>query len=244
MKDHVDNSKEEPQAGRLSMGYLALTALLVMTFGTMIVFNVPNLWPSAHFLSFKSSGDSSSYNFKLISSTMVDGGSMPIAYTCLASDGGISPPLKWKNPPADTYQYILLMETDSYRHDGVFLTTRCDWAIYGIPATSTAIKAGNAGGIGVPGGTYPGDEMHIYNPPCPSGSGNKTYYFTVYALSGDLTTVITDDEGADTGPNLVAAAEDAGMILDTAKLSVSFCKFSDSQEQCTEEYIRESEGRS
>jgi phosphatidylethanolamine-binding protein (PEBP) family uncharacterized protein len=244
MEALVDNSKESPQVSRFSTGSIALTAALAVMalFGTIIALNTLNMWPNTHFLSFKSSEDSTSYNFKLVSETMIDGGSMPITYTCLASDGGISPPLKWKNPPADTYQYMLLMQTDSYRHDGLFLTTRCDWAIYGIPSTSTAIKAGNAGGLGIPGGTYPGDEMHIYNPPCPSGSGNKTYYFTVYALSGDLTTVISDEEGADTGPNLVAAAEDAGMILDTAKLSVSFCKYSDSQEQCTEEYIREHSG--
>ena len=181
---------------------------------------------------------------------MYDGGNLPYAYTCMSPDGGVSPPFYWENVPSKTTQFFLMMETDAYKHDGTYLYTRDDWTIYNIPATTTSIEAGNSGAIGIRGGTYPGTEMHVYNPPCPFGSGNKTYYFTIYAVSTDLGATIcptgtyvdttttpntlrcNDASENEIGINMAAMAESLGVVTGSASLAVSFCMYSDSAASC------------
>ena len=183
---------------------------------------------------------------------MYDGGNLPYAYTCMAEDGvGESPPFYWENAPANTKQFFLMMETDAYKHDGTYLYTRDDWTIYNIPAETTSIEAGNAGSVGIRGGTYPGTEMHVYNPPCPFGSGNKTYFFTIYAVSEDLGSVIcptgtyTDttttpstlrcnaDSTDEIGINMASLADTMGIVVGSASMTTSFCMYSDAQASCT-----------
>jgi hypothetical protein len=73
--------------------------------------------------------------------------------------------------------------------------------------------------------------MYNYNAPCPFGSGNNTYYFTLYALSDDLqSTVETKKETKekfDVGLKMILYAFKKGMILGSAQLAVSFCMYSD-----------------
>ena len=177
--------------------------------------------------------------FELLSPTINDGANLPYAYTCMANGDGVSPPLSWRNAPAQTQQFLLTLQTDGYRHeDGQYIGTRCEWTLYAIPSSTTAIAAGNTGGVGINGGTSPGVSMHVYNPPCPDSSGNKTYYFTLYALNQDLGAVVTEklrqgDETADIGGNMAVIATDQDMILGTATLSASFCQFSDDELYCT-----------
>ena len=196
--------------------------------------------------------DFGSGSFRLLSKTMYDGGNLPYAYTCMAEDGvGVSPPFYWENAPANTKQFFLMMETDAYKHDGTYLYTRDDWTIYNIPAEVTSIEAGNAGSVGIRGGTYPGTEMHIYNPPCPFGSGNKTYFFTIYAVSDDLGSIIcpagtyTDttttpstlrcntDSTDEIGINMASLADTMGIVVGSASMTTSFCMYSDAQASCT-----------
>ena len=190
--------------------------------------------------------------FRLLSKSMYDGGNLPYAYTCMADDGiGTSPSFYWENAPSNTKQFFLMMETDAYKHDGTYLYTRDDWTIYNIPAEITSIEAGNTDAVGIRGGTYPGIEMHEYNPPCPFGSGNKTYYFTIYAVSEDLGAIVCpvgthmdtktspptlrcDQDSIDEiGINMASMANDMGIVVATASLSTSFCMYSDSLESCT-----------
>lgn len=196
--------------------------------------------------------DYGSGTFRLLSKSMYDGGNLPYAYTCMAEDGvGTSPPFYWENAPANTKQFFLMMETDAYKHDGTYLYTRDDWTIYNIPAETTSIEAGNIGSVGIRGGTYPGTEMHIYNPPCPFGSGNKTYFFTIYAVSDDLGSTIcpsgtyTDttttpntlrcntDSTDEIGINMASLADTMGIVVGSASMTTSFCMYSDAQASCT-----------
>jgi phosphatidylethanolamine-binding protein (PEBP) family uncharacterized protein len=116
--------------------------------------------------------------FTLYSDHMVNGGNMPYSYTCMATGtkqtgSGVSPPLAWKNVPSGTKQFLLTMQTDAFAHNGEYILTRCDWAVYGIPKSTTSIPANVGDSVGVVGGTYPGDPMYNYNAPCPFGSGNE-----------------------------------------------------------------------
>jgi len=169
--------------------------------------------------------------FKLSSSDplFVDGGVLPDAYTCNAVDGvGVSPPFTWENAPKETQQFMILMQTDAY-HEDIYLYTRDDWTIYGIASTASSIQADNAGKIGIQGGTYPGVSMHLYNAPCPFGSGYYTYNFMLIALNSDLaTTVLAEYKGgndaADIGITMAEQAKAEGMIAATTQMTVTFCR--------------------
>lgn len=109
-------------------------------------------------------GDSSSSTeFQLLSKDMTNGGNMPYTYTCLAKNGGVSPPLYWKNVPSGTKQFLLTMQTDAFAHNGEYILTRCDWALYGIPKSATSIDEDTGDAVGVIGGTYPGKQplLHV-----------------------------------------------------------------------------------
>ena len=73
--------------------------------------------------------------------------------------------------------------------------------------------------------------MYNYNAPCPFGSGNNTYYFTLYALSDDLQSTVEakkeTKEKFDVGLKMILYASKKGMILGSAQLAVSFCMYSD-----------------
>ena len=117
---------------------------------------------------------------------------LPFANTCLAEGGGVSPALSWGGAPSGTRQYMITMSSHSDNPD-TSSCSRYEWVLYGIDASVTSIAAGNPDGIGKPGGSFPGAPKYEYAVPCPSGSGFKTYYITVYALTGDLTGSVTDD---------------------------------------------------
>jgi hypothetical protein len=169
--------------------------------------------------------------FKLASSDplFVDGGVLPDAYTCNAADGvGVSPPLTWENAPKETQQFMILMQTDAY-HENTYLYTRDDWTIYGISSSVSSIAAANAGGVGIKGGTYPGVSMHIYNAPCPFGSGYYTYNFMLIALNADMATSVyaeytAGDSTADIGITMAEKAKANGMIAATTQMTVTFCR--------------------
>ena len=129
--------------------------------------------------------------FTLSSDHMVNGGNMPYTYTCKSKTGtGVSPPLTWTNVPSGTKQFLLTMQTDAFAHNGEYILTRCDWAVYGIPKTTTSIPANVGDSVGVVGGTYPGDPMYNYNAPCPFGSGinNSLFYSVRYSVHNSILT--------------------------------------------------------
>ena len=146
----------------------------------------------------------------LTSSAFVDGGTLPAEYTC---DGqGHSPPLSWTAGPAGTVGYALLMHTDA--KDG----RKWSWVLYGIPAGTTALTAGETG-VGTAGKTSDGPQL-AYAPPCSQGPGEKLYTFTVYALSGAPSFPVPASQV--TGPVLESAM--AGKVLGQGVLTVGYTR--------------------
>lgn len=110
--------------------------------------------------------------FALSSTAFVDGGRIASSYTC---DGaGSVPPLAWSSPPTGTVEYALTLTT--LAADG----TKYNWVLYGIPASATEIT--DATSVGTSGKSTDGPDLRYYAP-CSTGPGDKTYIFTLYALS-------------------------------------------------------------
>ena len=127
-----------------------------------------------------SSSTRTSSTFNLTSSAFVDGGTLPSQYTCDGSGGMLShsPPLAWTGAPSGTVTYALTITTIAL--DG----TKYNWVLYNIPSTVTSLAEGTT--LGTAGVSTDGSELRYY-PPCSSGPGEKTYTFTLYALSGTPT---------------------------------------------------------
>lgn len=117
--------------------------------------------------------------FKFSSPAFQDGGILPITYTCEDAQGGVSPPLAWTGAPSGTAEFAITATTLAV--DG----KKWNWVLYDIPASVTALAA-NTTGIGTPGASTDGPDLKFY-PPCSSGAGQRTYTFTLYALSGKPT---------------------------------------------------------
>ncbi len=149
-------------------------------------------------------------SLRLTSAAFQDGGTLPVVYTC---DGaGHSPPLAWTGAPAGTAQFALLMTTLAL--DG----TKWNWVLYAIPATITSL-AENTAGVGTAGLSTDGPELRYYAP-CSTGPGAKTYTFTLYALSAAPSYGVSAAQVS--GPVVTAAI--AGLVLDSARVSVSYTR--------------------
>ena len=99
----------------------------------------------------------------------------------------LSPPLEWKNPPAGTKSFALMVhDPDAPTGSGWW-----HWVVYNIPAETTALPegAGAADGKALPKGTVQGNTdfgKPGWGGPCPPpGSGKHHYNFTLYALKVD-----------------------------------------------------------
>jgi phosphatidylethanolamine-binding protein (PEBP) family uncharacterized protein len=155
-------------------------------------------------------GATSTAGFALSSTAFVDGGTLPVEYTC---DGaGSSPPLAWSNAPAGTAEFAILMTT--LANDGL----KWNWVLYGIPASATSL-AENAANVGTAGLTSDGPKL-AYSPPCSQGPGAKTYTFTIYALSG--TPAFNVPASHVNGAAVTSTI--SRLTLATAQLSVSYTR--------------------
>jgi phosphatidylethanolamine-binding protein (PEBP) family uncharacterized protein len=127
-----------------------------------------------------SSSTLTSSSLSLTSSAFVDGSTLPSQYTCDGSGGMLShsPPLAWTGVPSGTVTYALTISTIAL--DG----TKYNWVLYNIPNTVTSLAEATT--LGTDGVSTDGSELRYY-PPCSSGPGEKTYTFTLYALSGTPT---------------------------------------------------------
>lgn len=147
----------------------------------------------------------------LTSPAAVEGGQMPSAFTC---DGGrLSFPLAWKNAPATTKAFAVLMTT--IPGDG---TTKWNWVLYNIAPSETRLLV-NTTGVGVLGSADDGAGAS-YAPPCSQGPGPKVYTFTLYALSAPLSFALPTSQI--TGKVVTDAV--APLTLMTAKLNVSYTR--------------------
>ena len=148
-------------------------------------------------------------DFQLTSGAVTSGGSLPVAYTC---DGeSVSPPVSWKNVPAGTKAFALVMHHIPPGAEAPHVY----WIVYGLPATVKSL-ARNDHALGTHGiNTINGRSE--YAPPCSKGPGKKWYVLTLYALSADPKLAPNAPITCD---SLLKAME--GRILKTAVLNVSY----------------------
>ena len=120
---------------------------------------------------------------KLISQEIQNGQPIPRRFTC---DGeNISPRLQWKDAPAATGSFALIVhDPDAPRHDGF-----THWVLYNIPPSASEIPENvpkgqqQIRGLGVQGKNDAG--QFGYMGPCPP-SGSHRYFARLYALRKEL----------------------------------------------------------
>ena len=147
--------------------------------------------------------------FTLSSQAAVEGGTLPIDYTC---DGfSASPALTWRNAPVGTQEFALVMSTIPTPG-----TIKYNWVLYKIASSVTDLAKDNytAGTAGV-GSDGP---LLGYQAPCSQGPGAKTYTFTVYALSKPVSL-----SGSSIGGTEVLSAISAS-TLSQASLNVTYTR--------------------
>ena len=114
--------------------------------------------------------------FSISSPAFTEGGSIPSKYTCDAGMTNPSPALSWKDAPANTQSFVLIMHDPDAPLAGGFT----HWVLFDISASTTSLpenfQPGSAGVSGNSGFRRPG-----YGGPCPP-SGSHHYHFMLSAL--------------------------------------------------------------
>lgn len=135
---------------------------------------------------------------------------IPLEYTCSGQD--ISPSLSWKNTPAKTQSFAIILSDIDAPH-GTFY----HWVLYNIPSTLNHLSKD---ATNLPTETKIGKNSwgnHQYNGPCPPPGKVHHYFFTLYAL--DTTVNLPESIDAET---LLNAIQDN--ILQKATLPVTFAR--------------------
>ena len=115
-----------------------------------------------------------SAGFVLRSPEVADGGTLPADFT---GDGsGATLPLEWGGVPAGAASFAVVMH-----HVDPEGKTKWYWTLYNIPADVRSLPK-NVSGVGTPGNNSVNGRAE-YAPPHSRGAGEKTYIYTVYALS-------------------------------------------------------------
>lgn len=119
--------------------------------------------------------------FQISCPDFMDGQSIPRKFSCDGSD--ISPKLTWKNSPAGTASFVLLVnDPDAPSGDWVH------WVLYNIPANLNQLEEGIPAEKCVANGILQGrNSWHQvrYGGPCPP-SGSHRYFFKLFALDCPL----------------------------------------------------------
>lgn len=149
-------------------------------------------------------------SFTLTSTAFVDGGEIPIMYTCDGQD--ISPPLSWAGAPSNTKSLVLIVDDPDAPDPAAPERTWVHWILYNLPPADSGLKQGAASGA-LPTGTKEGANdwrRTGYGGPCPP-IGRHRYFHKIYALD----TVLVDLDN----PNKEKLEEAmAGHIIDKAEL--------------------------
>ncbi len=149
----------------------------------------------------------------MLSSPMIGTDSiLPLEYTC---DGeGATLPLEWEGYPEETECFALIMHHEAAPED-----IHWYWIIYNIPATINSLPE-NVSDVGILGNNSV-NGITEYAPPCSQGPGEKTYIYTVYALSEEVDTDILPSD-----VNLTVISEEISDItLSSAKMEVTFTRY-------------------
>jgi Raf kinase inhibitor-like YbhB/YbcL family protein len=110
--------------------------------------------------------------FAITSAAFTDGGNIPSKFTCDAGQTSPSPALVWKDAPAGTKSFTLVMDDpDVTQVPGGFV----HWVLIDIPAKTMELPEGfQVGSLGVSGNT--GMRRPGYMGPCPP-TGAHHYHF-------------------------------------------------------------------
>lgn len=124
--------------------------------------------------------------FTLTSPAFTEGGMIPKKHTCDAADP--SPPLLWKEAPAGTKSFALIMD-DPDAPAGTWV----HWVIYNLPGDATALEEGVPKQEKLSNGALQGSVWGVesfskvgYNGPCPPPGSPHRYDFKLYALDAAL----------------------------------------------------------
>ncbi len=112
--------------------------------------------------------------FTLTSPDLDASGRLPTEYTCDGPSSTLA--LNWSGAPIGTQSYAVIMHHVAAPED-----IHWYWVLYNLPASVTSL-AKNSTGIGTLGNNSVNGQT-AYTPPCSKGPGDKTYTYTVYALS-------------------------------------------------------------
>ncbi len=113
--------------------------------------------------------------FVLGSPEVADGGTLPRDFT---GDGeSATLPLEWKGAPPGTGSFAVIM----HHIPGQNGTPKWYWVLYNIPAETRSLPR-NVQNVGTLGNNSINDRVG-YAPPHSKGPGEKTYIYTIYALS-------------------------------------------------------------
>jgi Raf kinase inhibitor-like YbhB/YbcL family protein len=113
----------------------------------------------------------------ITSPAFADGANIPPKFTCDAGQTSPSPALAWKDAPASTKSFVLIMhDPDVVQIPGGFT----HWVLFDIPAATKELPEGfQPGSVGVSGNM--GMRRPGYMGPCPP-SGAHHYHFMLSAL--------------------------------------------------------------
>ncbi len=124
-------------------------------------------------------------SFKLTSSVITEGGSIPPRYTCEGDD--VSPPLEWSGAPDGTESFALVVDDPDAPDPAHPQRTYVHWVLYNIPADTNRLEQ-DASASGLPDDAEVGMndwEKAEYGGPCPP-IGRHRYFFKLHALDTRL----------------------------------------------------------
>jgi len=155
--------------------------------------------------------------FTITSAAFTDGGNIPSKFTCDAGQTSPSPALSWKDAPAGTKSFTLVMDDpDVTQMPGGFV----HWVLMDIPGKTAGLPEGfTVGSLGVSGNM--GMRRPGYMGPCPP-TGAHHYHFKLYALDVDtlglpVGATRADIEKALTEHKPLAMAETIGIFQKATK---------------------------
>lgn len=151
----------------------------------------------------------------LTSGAFLDGGDMPVRFTCDGRD--VPPPLRWSGVPAATRSLALVVrDLDASGRDG---SPWVHWVVYDLPAHAGGLGEGTAG----PPGGRPGRNdwgRAGYGGPCPP-TGRHRYRFELFALDVRLGGRLGDLD--EPGAAALEAAMD-GHVVASARLTGTYAR--------------------
>lgn len=135
---------------------------------------------------------------------------IPALYTCEGRD--LSPPLQWRDLPANTKSLVLIVDDPDAPDPAAPKMTWVHWVLYNLPPDAAGLPEGVTS-AGLPAGTREGlnDWQRTgYGGPCPP-IGRHRYFHKLYALD-----TVLPDLGCATKADVERAMQ--GHVLDTATL--------------------------